>query len=134
MLICSWLWVTLLGCETPEDSGTESGEVVGGACIVGPSISITSPASSSILPIGQAVSLTSEASSEVDSAANLRVLWAVAPNGGNTDNVGTGLNQTWTPEEAGVYRIFVQVEDSCTDDPELNIEPVQDSVAVEIEE
>lgn len=122
----------LVACEGDTDSGDTAPLAVGG-CLLGPSISITTPASAANLPVGQAVALSAEASSEVDSASLLRILWATAPNGGETDNVGTGLTQSWTPTETGIYTVFVQVEDSCTDNTAFDLEPVQDSVRVEVE-
>lgn len=134
MLAFHLVLLVLFGCDASGDSGAgDSTDVAGGVCNLGPSIDITSPASAAVLPVGQAVALTAEAESEVDSAAELRILWAVAPDAGDTDNVGTGLTQSWTPTEVGIYTVFVQIEDSCTDNPDFELEPVQDSVKVEVE-
>lgn len=119
------------GASAGDPSDTATG--LGGHCNVGPSIEITSPESGATLALGEPVSLVAEAQSEVDEQNALRVLWAVVPNGGNDDNVGTGLTQTWTPDAAGIWSIIVQVEDSCTDDPELALEPVQDDVRVTVQ-
>jgi len=126
--------ILLLACD--GGSGADSNDTatgLGGHCNVGPTIEITSPASSATLPLGEPVSLVAEATSEVDQQNALRVLWAVVPNGGNDDNVGTGLTQTWTPDATGIWSIIVQVEDSCTDDPEMTLEPVQDDVRVTVQ-
>ncbi len=126
--------ILLLACDggsTVDSNDTATG--LGGHCNVGPTIEITSPASSATLPLGEPVALVAEATSEVDDQDKLRVLWAVVPNGGNDDNVGTGLTQTWTPDAAGIWTIIVQVEDTCTDDPEMTLEPVQDDVRVTVQ-
>jgi hypothetical protein len=127
--------VLLVACDAGGgDTAGDTGEnPAGGRCLNGPSVTITSPESSSSLPIGQEVALVAEAESEVDDENELRVLWAVVPNGGNADNVGVGLVQSWTPTEAGIWSIIVQVEDSCTDDPTYNLDPSQDDVRVEVE-
>ena len=125
--------VCLLACDGDDAASEDSTPVSVGGCLRGPSVTITSPESSAVLPVGQAVSLTADASSEVDSTSELRVLWAVAPQNGETDNVGTGLTQSWTPTEVGIYRIFIQVEDSCTDSTDFDLEPVQDDIPVEVE-
>jgi hypothetical protein len=117
------------GGDKVEDTGT----VAGGHCLVGPTITITSPESNSTLAVGEAVALVAEASSEVDDPSELRVLWAVVANGGNSDNIGVGLTQSWTPDAAGIWSVIVQVEDSCTDDDAYNLDPVQDDVRVEVE-
>lgn len=122
-----------LACTPEGDSGATDTALGVGHCLAGPTVTITSPESSATLPLGQPVSLVAEASSEVDPVDQLRVLWAVIPNGGNDDNVGTGLTQTWTPDAAGIWSIIVQVEDSCTDDAQYNLEPVQDDVRVTVE-
>ncbi|MBM4365872.1 MAG: hypothetical protein FJ102_06620 [Deltaproteobacteria bacterium] len=123
----------LLACTPGADSGTGDTSPGVGHCLSGPTITITSPESSATLPLGEPVSLVAEASSEVDSVDQLRVLWAVVPNGGNDDNVGTGLTQSWTPDAAGIWSIIVQVEDSCTDDAQYDLDPVQDDVRVSVE-
>ncbi len=123
----------LLACTPDSDSGALDTALDVGHCLSGPTVTITSPESSATLPLGEPVSLVAEASSEVDPVEQLRVLWAVIPNGGNDDNVGTGLTQTWTPDAAGIWSIIVQVEDSCTDDAQYNLDPVQDDVRVTVE-
>ncbi|MBM4391991.1 MAG: hypothetical protein FJ090_12790 [Deltaproteobacteria bacterium] len=123
----------LLACTPGADSGTGDTSLGAGRCLSGPAIAITSPESSATLPLGEPVSLVAEASSEVDSVDQLRVLWAVVPNGGNDDNVGTGLTQSWTPDAPGIWSIIVQVEDSCTDDAQYDLDPVQDDVRVSVE-
>lgn len=120
----------LLACTGSEDTGSD---LPAGGCRLGPTIEITSPESSASLPAGQQVTLTMEVASEVDEAASLRLLWNVFKDGASDDdNVGTHATETWTPvaEDVGVWTIRAQVEDSCTD--ELGIQPVQDSVRVEV--
>ena len=126
------LLAAFLACAASGDSSGDTSAKPEG-CWSGPSITITSPEGSATLPVNEAVALTAEASSEVDDAASLRILWAVAPNGGNTDNIGTHLTESWTPTEVGIWTIFAQVEDSCTDDDTLQLDPVQDSVRVDVE-
>ncbi len=120
-------------CTPESDSGPVDTAPGVGHCLSGPTVAITNPESSATLPLGEPVSLVAEASSEVDAVEQLRVLWAVVPNGGNDDNVGTGLTQSWTPDAAGIWSIIVQVEDSCTDDTQYDLDPVQDDVRVTVE-
>ena len=127
------LLLLALACTPANDSNAGDTAPVGGHCLAGPSVTITAPESGATVAVGEPLSLVAEGSSEVDSVDQLRVLWAVVPNGGNDDNVGTGLTQSWTPPEAGIWSIIVQVEDSCTDDPTYNLDPSQDDVRVEVE-
>ena len=102
-------------------------------CFNGPSIEITSPESSARLPADVAVTLSMTVSSEVDDDTSLRLLWNVYKDGApDDDNVGTRPTETWTPtaEDVGIWTIRAQVEDTCV--AELGIQPVQDSVRVEI--
>lgn len=125
------LLLALFACASTDTETADTSGVVG--CQAGPSIEITSPASSSELPIAQPVSLTMEVSSEVDAVEDLSLLWNVFKDGASDDeNVGVGQTATWTPAEAGIWTIRAQVEDSCTD--ELAMNPVQDSVRVEVVE
>ncbi len=121
----------LVACDsdTADTADTSSA----GGCQAGPSIEITSPASSSELPIGVPVALEMEVSSEVDELTDLRLLWNVFKDGASDDeNLGVHPSETWTPDEAGIWTIRAQVEDTCTD--ELAMQPVQDSVRVEVVE
>lgn len=127
------LFFLAFACTPESDSGPADTALDVGHCLAGPTVSITSPESSATLPLGEPASLVAEASSEVDPVEQLRVLWAVVPNGGNDDNVGTGLTQSWTPDATGIWSIIVQVEDSCTDDTQYDLDPVQDDVRVTVE-
>ena len=121
----------LLACATSDATDTSDDSLTG--CFQGPTITITSPASSAELPINQPVSLTMDVESEVDDASVLRLLWNVYLKEADDDqNVGTNPSETWTPTTAGIWLIRAQVEDTCTD--ELGIPPVQDSVTVEVVE
>lgn len=124
------LLLTLFACATDETTDTSGGGPAG--CYSGPSVEITSPASLAKLPAGEPVALTMEVHSETDDTT-LRLLWAVMPNGGDDpDNLGTHTSETWTPsvDDVGIWTIFAQAEDTCTD--ELSLQPVQDTVRVEV--
>lgn len=121
----------LLACET--SSGSDTSDATPTGCFAGPSIEITSPESSVELPINQPVSLTMDVASEVDDTSQLRLLWNVYLHDADDDeNVGTNPSETWTPTIAGIWTIRAQVEDTCTD--ELGMQPVQDSVTIEVVE
>jgi len=123
------LFFALFACATGATDDTSGGG--SGGCLSGPTLEITSPESSAKLPAGEAVTLSMNVKSETDDNT-LRLLWAVMPNGGDTENMGTHTNETWTPalEDVGIWTIFAQAEDECTDS--IPVEPIQDTVRVEI--
>ncbi len=124
-------FLSLLACTGSDDDSTAPVEREG--CFQGPTVTITSPESSSELPVGVAVTLSMEASSEVDDVSVLRLLWNVYKDGAADDeNLGTLPIESWTPtaEDEGIWTIRAQVEDSCI--AELAMEPVQDSVRVQV--
>ena len=121
----------LLGCTAEEDTDSARTPLTG--CFAGPTIEITSPASSSEVPLGETVSLTMDVVSEVDDTQTLRLLWNVyLPGEPDDENVGTNPSETWTPPRAGIWTIRAQVEDTCTDT--LEMQPVQESVTIEVVE
>lgn len=125
------LLLALFACDSASTDTDDTGGAAG--CQRGPTIEITSPASSSELPINQPVALEMTVESEVDAEEDLRLLWNVFLDGASDDeNIGVHTTESWTPDVAGIWTIRAQVEDSCTD--ELAMNPVQDSVRVEVVE
>lgn len=123
------LLLALFACAT--SASTDTSDEGSGGCFAGPSVTITSPENDAKLPAGEPVALTMDVHSETDDST-LRLLWAVMPPGGNTDNQGTHSSETWTPslDDVGLWTIFAQAEDTCTDS--LGLNPVQDTVKVEV--
>ncbi len=125
------LLFVLLACDGGATDSADSDDTPAG-CIRGPEIDITAPASSAVLAVNEPITLTMEVASEVDAVGDLRLLWNVFLDGASDDeNLGTNTVESWTPTEIGRWTIRAQVEDSCTD--ELEMDPVQDSVRVEIQ-
>ena len=125
------LLLALLACTADDTS--DSGLSTAGTCFAGPTVTITSPEAGAKVTAGEPVSLVMEAHSETDDTT-LRLLWAVMPNGGDTDNLGVHATETWTPsvDDVGLWTVFAQAEDECTDDTSVDIDPVQDTVRVEV--
>ncbi|MSQ01783.1 MAG: hypothetical protein EXR71_07805 [Myxococcales bacterium] len=125
------LLTLILACDSAVTDSADSDDRPAG-CIVGPTIEITAPASSTVFPVDQPIALTMEAASEVDAAEALRLLWNVFLDGASDDeNIGTNAVESWTPAEVGRWTIRAQVEDTCTD--ELAMDPVQHSIRVEVQ-